>query len=128
MQSFADAFDEFMAHWRQLEFFSAHEDLELLWKSRGSKNDAVRGMIQLCAVFVHIQNGRRAGAGSLLNKSKALLAAHLVDSPCLAQLFSQTGLLLADEVLELHSIPALFDAGLETELRCITATQAPEGE
>ncbi len=113
-------FDRFVLRFNHSEFFEAHEELESLWTAGGLGNNALRGLIQLCAAFVHTQKGTRAGAKSLLEKSRSLLQPLRDRTPHLSRLFDKTTALLADDSIDLArvSCPSIGPA-LEAEMRRI---------
>ena len=65
---------EFFDRFNRGKFFEAHEVLELLWrKERGEPRDFYHGLIQIAAVFVHIQKGTPDGGEKLLDTASKYL-------------------------------------------------------
>ena len=59
---------EFVRLFNAEKFFEAHEVLEVLWRrERGPVRDYYHGLIQIAAVFVHIQKGTPEGGKQLLS-------------------------------------------------------------
>lgn len=65
---------EFITLFNKKKFFEAHEALEAEWHRQNRRNDFYKGLIQLAAVFVHIQKSNIAGARILMGTSKKYLA------------------------------------------------------
>ena len=58
---------EFIRLFNHKKFFEAHEVLELLWREeKGAVRDYYHGLIQIAAVFVHLQKGTPPGGEQLL--------------------------------------------------------------
>ena len=65
-----------LAHLRQGNPFAAHEDLEAAWRREGDvlcRQDAARGLIQLCAAFVQRGRGNPYGARVLAMRARERL-------------------------------------------------------
>ena len=73
MPIYPEAYLEFVELFNKEKYFEAHEVLEGEWHRQNRQNDFYKGLIQLAAVFVHIQKGNFAGARSLLHTSKKYL-------------------------------------------------------
>ena len=56
------------------QYFEAHEALEAFWlKEQGKARKFYQGLIQIAAVFVHLQRKNAAGARTMLQKAGANL-------------------------------------------------------
>jgi len=71
---YPSAYLEFIRLFNQQQFFEAHEVLELLWKEeKGSPRLFYQGLIQLAAVFVHLEKQNHEGARRLFQTASAYL-------------------------------------------------------
>ncbi len=96
------------AHYREFwelfnaeQFFQAHEVLETLWRrTSGAERDFYQGLIQIAAVFVHVQKGTPEGGRKLLKKASAKLQKYgpLCGGVKIEDLLAQTGLVLESQV------------------------------
>ncbi len=74
MTSYPPAYFEFIRLFNEREFFEAHEVLEGLWREEKSADrDFFQGLIQIAALFVHLQKKNRLGAKRLMNTASAYL-------------------------------------------------------
>ncbi len=65
---------EFVDLFNQQKFFEAHETLELLWRrEKGEPRDFYQGLIQIAAVFVHLQKGTPGGGEKILETARGYL-------------------------------------------------------
>ena len=65
---------EFINLFNRGKFFEAHEILELRWRQeKGKPRDYYHGLIQIAAVFVHIQKGTPEGGKKLLKTASNYL-------------------------------------------------------
>lgn len=65
---------EFIRLFNDEKFFEAHEVLESIWRKEQSEaRDFYHGLIQIAAVFVHIQKGTPEGGKELLKKAAKYL-------------------------------------------------------
>ena len=64
--------DEFIRLFNRGQYFEAHEVLEAVWlKETGASRNFYQGLIQLAAMFVHLQKGNpTGGAEALYEKAK----------------------------------------------------------
>ena len=63
-------FQEGLKHYRDGDYFEAHESWEELWSDYYLMDRKfIQGLIQLSVSFVHLKNGNIKGGKSLLNKS-----------------------------------------------------------
>ena len=63
-------FQKFIELFNEEKFFEAHEVLELLWREiEGPEKKFYQGLIQIAAVFVHLQKDNREGAKQLYQKA-----------------------------------------------------------
>jgi predicted metal-dependent hydrolase len=70
----AGALAEGLGCYAQGEFFLAHEHWEAVWlRLREPEKNFLQALIQLTAAFHHLQAGNRAGAVSLLRRTRARL-------------------------------------------------------
>jgi len=61
----------FFQLFNQQKYFEAHEVLEALWrKDDGESRHFYQGLIQIAAVFVHLQRGNKEGAFILFQKAR----------------------------------------------------------
>ncbi len=68
------AYLQFIRLFNAQKFFEAHEVLELLWREeKGPDRDFYQGLIQIAAVFVHLQKNNLPGAQRLLETAAAYL-------------------------------------------------------
>ncbi len=66
---------EFVRLFNGGKFFEAHEILELRWRQeKGAVRDYYQGLIQIAAVFVHLQKGTPEGGKQLLMTAAKYLA------------------------------------------------------
>ncbi len=69
--------EQYLEFWRLFNseaFFEAHEVLELLWRAEKKEpRDFYHGLIQVAAVFVHLQKGTPEGGKQLLQTSSGYL-------------------------------------------------------
>ena len=74
LNDFDPRYAEFRKLFNAKKFFEAHEVLELLWReTKGPERDFYQGLIQIAAVFVHIQKQTPEGGRKLLEKASAKL-------------------------------------------------------
>jgi len=67
-------YPEFIRLFNQEKFFEAHEILELRWRQeQGQARDYYQGLIQIAAVFVHLQKGTPDGGMQLLKTASKYL-------------------------------------------------------
>jgi len=72
--AYSSEYLEFIELFNREKFFEAHEVLELLWRrEQGEPRDYYHGLIQIAAVFVHIQKGTPDGGKKLLRKATGYL-------------------------------------------------------
>jgi len=65
---------EFIRLFNREKFFEAHEVLELRWREeQGEVRDYYQGLIQIAAVFVHLQKGTPEGGKKLLKTATQYL-------------------------------------------------------
>jgi len=97
---YPEKYFEFVELFNKKNFFEAHEALEAEWHKQNRRNDFYKGLIQLAAVFVHVQKLNISGAKSLIKTSKKYL------DPCfpryqgvdLKKLFEETELIMKELV------------------------------
>ena len=96
--TYPDEYLEFVRLFNRKKFFEAHEILELKWRHENSEaRDFYHGLIQIAAVFVHLQKGTPEGGRKLLGTATEYLKKYLpvfmgLD---LAKLLAETGACLA---------------------------------
>lgn len=74
MTVFPSEYLEFTRLFNKGLFFEAHEVLELLWRSeKGEPRDFYHGLIQIAAVFVHINKKTPEGGKQLLGTASEYL-------------------------------------------------------
>ncbi len=72
MTSYPSAYLEFIRLFNERHFFEAHEVLEGLWrKEKSADRDFFQGLIQIAALFVHLQKKNRFGAERLMKTASA---------------------------------------------------------
>lgn len=72
--SYDSHYTEFFELFNQEEFFEAHEVLEDLWRvTQTEEREFYQGMIQLAALFVHVQKGRPESAEVLFERASGHL-------------------------------------------------------
>ena len=70
MAAYDSHYLEFFELFNREEFFEAHEVLETLWRQTESEErEFYQGMIQLAALFVHVQKGRPESAEVLYERA-----------------------------------------------------------
>lgn len=75
---------EFIRLFNEEEFFEAHEVLEGLWhRETGESREFYQGLIQIAALFVHLQRGTPEGAKKLLKTATHHLSSYLPAYLCL---------------------------------------------
>jgi len=68
----------FIELFNQGKFFQAHEVLEHLWRrEHGGDRDFYQGLIQIAAVFVHVQKQTPDGAQKMFSSASAYLKKYL---------------------------------------------------
>ncbi len=74
MKSYPTEYLEFINLFNDEKFFEAHEVLEELWRhEKGVEREYYQGMIQIAAVFVHVQKKTPEGGKRLLQTSTKYL-------------------------------------------------------
>lgn len=78
MTSYPSAYLEFIRLFNERNFFEAHEVLESLWqKETGRERDFFHGLIQIAALFVHLQKKNLLGAERLLKTASVYLTRYV---------------------------------------------------